>query len=72
MHIIVGQVLCGFLISIKGFIPLLLRPNLIFLGSLEKSSSWLRSKFSTTYHQQDVKSFHPSFVGYAKARVELP
>jgi hypothetical protein len=43
MHIITGQVLCGFLISPKGFIPLVLRPNLIFLGLLEKSS-WLRSK----------------------------
>jgi hypothetical protein len=44
MHIITGQVLCGFLISPKGFIPSVLRRNLIFLGSLEKSSSWLRSK----------------------------
>jgi hypothetical protein len=44
MHIITGQVLCGFLISLKGFVPSVLRPNLIFLGSLEKSSSWLRSK----------------------------
>jgi hypothetical protein len=43
MHIITGQVLCGFLISPKGFIPSMLRPNLIFLESLEKSS-WLRSK----------------------------
>jgi hypothetical protein len=42
MHIITGQVLCGFLISLKGFIPSVLRPNLIFLGSLEKSS-WLWS-----------------------------
>jgi hypothetical protein len=44
MHIITGQVLFGFLIPPKGFIPSLLKPNLIFLGSLEKSSSWLRSK----------------------------
>jgi hypothetical protein len=44
MHMIPGQVLCGFLISPKGFIPLVLRPNLIFIGSLEKSSSQLRSK----------------------------
>jgi hypothetical protein len=43
MHIITGQVLYGFLISPKGFIPSVLRSNLIFLGSLEKSS-WLRSK----------------------------
>jgi hypothetical protein len=43
MHIITGQVLCGFLFSPKGFIPSVLRPNLIFLESLEKSS-WLRSK----------------------------
>jgi hypothetical protein len=43
IHIITGQVLCGFLISPKGFIPSVLRPNLIFLGSLEKFS-WLRSK----------------------------
>jgi hypothetical protein len=42
MYIIAGQVLCGFLISLKGFIPSVLRPNLIFLGSFEKSS-WLRS-----------------------------
>jgi hypothetical protein len=44
MHIITVHVLCGFLISLKGFIPMVLRPNLIFHGSLEKSSSWLRSK----------------------------
>jgi hypothetical protein len=44
MHIITGQVLCGFLISPKEFISSVLRPNLIFLGSLEKSSSWLRLK----------------------------
>jgi hypothetical protein len=44
MHIITGQVLCGFLISLKGFIPSVLGPNLIFLESLEKSFSWLRSK----------------------------
>jgi hypothetical protein len=44
MHIITGHVLCGFLISLKWFIPSVLRPNLIFLGSLEKSSWWLRSK----------------------------
>jgi hypothetical protein len=44
MHIITGQVLCGFFISPKGFIPSVVRPNLIFLGSLEKSSSWLRLK----------------------------
>jgi hypothetical protein len=44
MHIITGQVLCGFLISLKGFIPSVLRPNLIFFGSLENSSSWLRLK----------------------------
>jgi hypothetical protein len=45
MHIITSQVLCGFLISPKGFIPSVLRPNLIFLGSLEKSFSWLRSNY---------------------------
>jgi hypothetical protein len=44
MHIITGQVMCGFLISSKAFITLVLRPNLIFLWSLEKSSSWLRLK----------------------------
>jgi predicted AlkP superfamily pyrophosphatase or phosphodiesterase len=44
LYIITGQVLCVFLISLEGFIPSVLRPNLIFLGSLEKSSSWLRSK----------------------------
>jgi hypothetical protein len=44
MHITTGQVLCGFIISPKEFIPSVLRPNLIFLGSLEKSSSWLRLK----------------------------
>jgi hypothetical protein len=38
MHIITGQVLCVFFISLKRFIPLVLRSNLIFLGSLEKSS----------------------------------
>jgi hypothetical protein len=45
MHIITSQVLYGFLISPKGFIPSVLRQNLIFLGSIEKSSSWLRSKY---------------------------
>jgi hypothetical protein len=44
MHIITGQVLCGLLISSKGFIPSVLRSNLIFLRSLEKSNSCLRSK----------------------------
>ncbi len=44
MHIITGQVLCGFIISPKVFIPSVLTPNLIFLGSLEKSSWWARSK----------------------------
>jgi hypothetical protein len=44
MHTIMGQVLCGFPISPKGFIPLALRPDIIFLGSLEMSSSWLRLK----------------------------
>jgi hypothetical protein len=44
MHIITGQVLCAFLISPKGFIPLVLRSNLIFLGSLQKCWSWLTSK----------------------------
>jgi hypothetical protein len=29
MHIITGHVLCGFLISLKGFIPSMLRTNLI-------------------------------------------
>jgi hypothetical protein len=38
MHIITGHVLCGFLISPKGFISSRIRPNLIFLGSLQKSS----------------------------------
>jgi hypothetical protein len=45
MHKITSQVLCGFLISLNEFIPLVLRPNLIFLRLLEKSSSWLRSKY---------------------------
>jgi hypothetical protein len=44
MHIITGHVLCGFLISLNGFIPSVLNPNLIFLWSLEKSSWWARSK----------------------------
>jgi hypothetical protein len=56
MHIITRQVLCGFLISLKGFIPSVLRPNLIFLGSLEKSSSWLRLK---CFHCLPYKSRHP-------------
>jgi hypothetical protein len=38
MHIITGHVLCGLLISLNEFIPSVLSPNLIFLGSLEKSS----------------------------------
>jgi hypothetical protein len=38
MHIIVGHVLCEFLIFLNGLIPVMLSPNLIFLGSLEKSS----------------------------------
>jgi hypothetical protein len=44
MNITTGKVLCGFLIPPKGLIPFVIRPNLIFLGSLEKSSSWLRLK----------------------------
>jgi hypothetical protein len=38
MHITTSHILCGFLISLKGFIPSVLRPHLIFLGSLERSS----------------------------------
>jgi hypothetical protein len=45
MHIITGQVVCEFLISPKGFIPLVPRQNLILLASLEKYFSWLRSKY---------------------------
>jgi hypothetical protein len=45
MHIITSQVLYGFLISQKGFIPAVLIPNLTFIGSLEKSSSWVWSKY---------------------------
>jgi hypothetical protein len=45
MHIITSQVLCVFLISPKGFIPSVLSPNLIFVGSLKKSSWWARSKY---------------------------
>jgi hypothetical protein len=37
IHTITSQVLYEFLISPKGFIPFLLRPNLTFLGSLEKN-----------------------------------
>jgi hypothetical protein len=43
MHIITGHILCGFFISSNGFIPSVLSPNQIFLGSLEKSSWWARS-----------------------------
>jgi hypothetical protein len=32
MHIITGYVLCGFLISLNGFIPSVLSSNVIFLG----------------------------------------
>jgi hypothetical protein len=38
MYIIIVHVPCGFLISPNGFIPFVLSLNLIFLGSLEKSS----------------------------------
>jgi hypothetical protein len=38
MHIIIGHVLCGFISSPNGLIPSVLSPNVIFLGSLEKSS----------------------------------
>jgi hypothetical protein len=38
MHIITGHVLSGFLISPNGFISSVKSPNLIFFGSLEKSS----------------------------------
>jgi hypothetical protein len=37
MHIITSHALYGFLISLNGLIPSVLSPNLIFLGSLEKS-----------------------------------
>jgi hypothetical protein len=43
MHIITGHILCGFLISLNEFIPSVLSPNLLFLGSLEKSSRCARS-----------------------------
>jgi hypothetical protein len=38
MHIITSHILCGFLISLNGFIPSVLSPKLIFFGSLEKFS----------------------------------
>jgi hypothetical protein len=38
MHIITDHILCELLISLNGFIPSVLSPNLIFLGLLEKSS----------------------------------
>jgi hypothetical protein len=44
MDIITGHVPCEFLISLNGYIPFVLSPNLIFLGSLEKSSWWAISK----------------------------
>jgi hypothetical protein len=43
MQIITSHVLCGFLISLNGLISSMLSPNLIFLGSLEKSSLLARS-----------------------------
>ena len=41
---ITGHVLCGFLFCPNGFIPDVLKANLIFLGSSEKSL-YFRSKF---------------------------
>jgi hypothetical protein len=61
MHIITGQVLCEFLIYPKGFIPLVLRPNLLFLGLLEKSSSWLRSKYFHCLSSAGCKIFPSLF-----------
>jgi hypothetical protein len=45
IHIIIGHVLCEFLISPNGLIPSVLSPNLVFLGSLKKSSWWARSNY---------------------------
>jgi hypothetical protein len=61
MHIITSQVLCGFLIFLKGFIPSVLRPNLIFLGWLEKSSSWIRSKCFQCLPSAGCRIFPPLF-----------
>jgi hypothetical protein len=57
---ITGQVLCGFVISPKGFIPSVLKANLTFLGSLE-NLGWLRSKIFHCQASAGCGSF-PSFL----------
>jgi hypothetical protein len=55
-----GQVLYGFIISSKGFIPSILKANLIFLGSLQ-NSGWLRLKVFHCWASVGCQSF-PSFL----------
>ncbi|KAG8052891.1 hypothetical protein GUJ93_ZPchr0001g32040 [Zizania palustris] len=62
-----GHVLCGFLISPKGFIPSVLSPILIFLGSSEKSG-WARSNDFHCLASAGCRSF-PSFFRPAKCQI---
>jgi hypothetical protein len=57
---ITDQVLCGFVISPKGFIPSVLKANLTFLGSLE-NSGWLTSKVFHYWASAGWRRF-PSFL----------
>jgi hypothetical protein len=71
MHIIIGHVLCGFLISLNGFIPSMLSPNMIFLGWRSPPDEQDQI-ISTVCHLQGVESFHPSCNSYAKAIAQHP
>jgi hypothetical protein len=71
MHIITGHVLCRFLISLNGLIPSVLSPNLIFLESLEKSSSWARPNCFHCCHPQGVESFHLSYDSHPKQQLRI-
>jgi hypothetical protein len=59
IHKVVGRVLCALPNSLKGFIPSVLKPNLMFLASPE-SLQILHQCFSTNYHLHGVLAYHLS------------
>jgi hypothetical protein len=65
---VTGHVLCELFRSLKGFIPLVLNANLMFLASFPNSGN-LASNASTACHWRDVAAFHhPSYVEVMHAR----
>ena len=61
IHRFMCQVLCRLLMLPKGFIPSVLNPNLMFLGSAPNLRISDRS-FSTGQNQQGVLAFHLSYA----------